>query len=111
MIPTLTIADWYAPRDRYEADWNIVKRGWEAHVLGTAPHYFPDAATAVKTLRGPEDRPVSDQNIDPFVIVDADNKPVGTVEDGDAVVLFNFRADRMVQVGQINPLPQLSIGS
>lgn len=34
-----------------EADWNIVKKGWEAHVLGEAPHYFKDALTAVKTLR------------------------------------------------------------
>ena len=22
--------------DRYGADWNIVKRGWDAHVLGEA---------------------------------------------------------------------------
>ena len=37
--------------DRYESDWNIVKRGYEAHVLGAAPHFFPDAVTAVKTLK------------------------------------------------------------
>lgn len=91
--------------DRYEADWNIVKRGWHAHVLGKAPHTFTDAATAVKTLRGPEDKPVSDQNIDAFVIVDAAEKPVGPVEDGDAVVLFNFRADRMVQMSKAFEYP------
>ena len=34
-----------------QADWNIVKRGWDAHVLGKAPHTFTDAVTAVKTLR------------------------------------------------------------
>lgn len=34
-----------------QADWNIVKRGWHAHVLGKAPHTFTDAVTAVKTLR------------------------------------------------------------
>jgi hypothetical protein len=39
----------FLPAD--EADWNIVKKGWEAHVLGEAPHYFKDATTAVKTLR------------------------------------------------------------
>ena len=37
--------------DRYEADWGMVKRGWDAHVLGKAPHTFTDALTAVKTLR------------------------------------------------------------
>ena len=34
-----------------QSDWNIVQRGWEAHVLGKAPHQFTDALTAVKTLR------------------------------------------------------------
>jgi len=86
--------------DRYEADWNIVKRGWDAHVLGKAPHTFTDTLTAVKTLRGPEDKPVSDQNLPPFVIVDEAGAPVGTVQDNDAVVLFNFRADRMVEMSK-----------
>ncbi|GAB4815974.1 hypothetical protein N2152v2_003020 [Parachlorella kessleri] len=87
--------------DRYEADWNIVKKGWEAHVLGEAPHKFKDALTAVKTLRKEgSEKPVSDQWLDPFVIVGEDDKPVGTVEDGDAVVLFNFRADRMVEISK-----------
>ena len=35
--------------DRYDADWSIVKRGWDAHVLGQA-ELFPDASTAVKTF-------------------------------------------------------------
>ena len=34
-----------------QADWNIVKKGWYAHVLGEAPHTFSSAAEAVKTLR------------------------------------------------------------
>lgn len=29
----------------------MVKRGWDAHVLGVAPHNFKDAKTAVVTLR------------------------------------------------------------
>ena len=32
-------------------------------------------------------KPVSDQWLPPFVIVDDDKKPVGTIEDGDAVVI------------------------
>ncbi len=42
---------WCAVARAVQADWNIVKRGWEAHVLGKAPHKFTDALTAVKTLR------------------------------------------------------------
>jgi 2,3-bisphosphoglycerate-independent phosphoglycerate mutase len=34
---------------------------------------------------------VQDQWLPPFVITDEAGAPVGTVEDGDAVVLFNFR--------------------
>ncbi|KAL6771667.1 GPM1B [Auxenochlorella protothecoides x Auxenochlorella symbiontica] len=87
--------------DRYEADWEIVRRGWAAHVLGEAPHTFPDAVTAITTLRaeGSAD-PVSDQWLDPFVIVGADGEAVGPVRDGDAVAVFNFRADRVCQISK-----------
>ncbi len=40
-----------SPFSALQADWNIVKRGWEAHVLGKAPNTFKDAVTAIKTLR------------------------------------------------------------
>jgi len=86
--------------DRYEADWNIVKRGWDAHVLGEAPNKFTDAATAIKTLRGEGDKPISDQWLPAFVIVDDAGAPVGTIEDGDAVVVFNFRADRVIEISK-----------
>ena len=87
--------------DRYEADWSIVERGWRAHVLGEAPHTFTDAATAIDTLRkGDGTTAVTDQWLPPFVIVDGDGKPVGTIEDGDAVVVFNFRADRCVEISK-----------
>jgi len=90
----------YVTMDRYEADWQIVKRGWDAHVLGKAPNYFKTALEAVKQLKGDGPKPKSDQWLDPFVIVDEAGSPVGTVEDEDAVVLFNFRADRMVQISK-----------
>jgi 2,3-bisphosphoglycerate-independent phosphoglycerate mutase len=46
------------------------------------------------------DKPVSDQWLDPFVIVDAEGAPVGAIHDGDAVVLFNFRADRVIEISK-----------
>lgn len=42
----------------------------------------------------------SDQYLPPFVIVDESGKPVGPIVDGDAVVTFNFRADRMVMLAK-----------
>lgn len=79
-------------------DWNVVKRGWDAQVLGEAPHKFKNALEAVKKLRS--EPKANDQYLPPFVIVDDNGKAVGPVVDGDAVVTFNFRADRMVMLAK-----------
>ncbi|KAK9828001.1 hypothetical protein WJX81_007562 [Elliptochloris bilobata] len=89
--------------DRYESDWKIVERGWDAHVLGEAPSRFTDPVEAVEKLREPKalgGKPASDQWLEPFVIVGKDDKPVGPIEDGDAVVIFNFRADRVLELSR-----------
>ncbi|KAH6780969.1 Phosphoglycerate mutase [Perilla frutescens var. hirtella] len=88
----------YVTMDRYENDWDVVKRGWDAQVLGEAPHKFTSAIEAVKKLR--EAPGANDQFLPPFVIVDDNGKAVGPIVDGDAVVTFNFRADRMVMLAK-----------
>ncbi|MDY6973452.1 MAG: 2,3-bisphosphoglycerate-independent phosphoglycerate mutase, partial [Thermodesulfobacteriota bacterium] len=84
--------------DRYNADWNIVKRGWEAHVLGKG-RPFSSAEQAVKTFYA-EDSGITDQYMDAFVIVDSDGSPVGPIVDGDAVICFNFRGDRAIELSR-----------
>lgn len=79
-------------------DWDVVKRGWDAQVLGEAPHKFKTALEAVKKLR--ESPGANDQFLPPFVTVDDNGKAVGPIVDGDAVVTFNFRADRMVMLAK-----------
>lgn len=81
--------------DRYEADWSVVERGWHAHVLGQA-RPFPSAATAVHTMYE-EDPSATDQYLDSFVITE-DGKAVGTIQNGDAVIFFNFRGDRAIEI-------------
>ncbi|KAJ6739774.1 protein 23-BISPHOSPHOGLYCERATE-INDEPENDENT PHOSPHOGLYCERATE MUTASE [Salix koriyanagi] len=88
----------YVTMDRYENDWDVVKRGWDAQVLGEAPYKFRNAVEAVKKLR--EEPKANDQYLPPFVIVDESGNPVGPIKDGDAVVTFNFRADRMVMLAK-----------
>ncbi len=83
--------------DRYEADWNIVKRGWEAHVLGTA-RPFASALEALETFRK-EKEGITDQYLPSFTIVDGKG-PVGTIEDGDSVVFYNFRGDRAIEISK-----------
>ncbi|KAK3021205.1 LOW QUALITY PROTEIN: hypothetical protein RJ639_046624, partial [Escallonia herrerae] len=88
----------YVTMDRYKNDWGVVKRGWDAQVLGESQHKFKSAIEAIKKLR--EEPNANDQFLPPFVIVDENGKAVGPIVDGDAVVTFNFRADRMVMIAK-----------
>ena len=83
--------------DRYGADWPMVERGYNAHTHGQG-RQFSSAKEAVETMYSESD--TGDQNLGEFVVVDADSKPVGTMSDGDAVVLFNFRGDRAIEISQ-----------
>ena len=81
--------------DRYGADWDMVKRGWETHVHGNG-EFFKSATEAVTALR--ERTGAIDQDLPAFVISDDGKNPVGAMKDGDSVVLFNFRGDRALEL-------------
>ena len=83
--------------DRYEADWGMVERGWRAHGLGDAPHKFKCPKEALTELKKDG---ATDQYVAPFVIVGDDGEAVGTIQDDDAVVICNFRADRVVEISK-----------
>jgi len=82
--------------DRYEANWKMVEEGWKTHVLGLG-RQFCCAAKAVQTYR--DELKVIDQDLPAFVIAE-NGKPVGTVEDGDSVIFFNFRGDRSIEISR-----------
>ncbi len=84
--------------DRYEAEWNMVKIGWQTHVHGDG-RKFRNAKEAIETYRS-ENTKVIDQDIPAFVIADSDDKPVGKIIDGDAVIFFNFRGDRAIEISK-----------
>ncbi len=84
--------------DRYEADWAMVERGWKAHVLGEA-RGFPSAREAIEVLRA-EEPGLSDQWLPAFTIVESDGSPVGPIRDHAALVFFNFRGDRAIEICQ-----------
>ena len=84
--------------DRYEASWQMVEKGWHTHVLGDA-RGFTSAEEAILTYR--EENPdIIDQDLDSFVVVDDNNKPVGEILDNDSVILFNFRGDRAIELSK-----------
>ncbi len=79
--------------DRYEADWKMVERGWHAHVLADAR---PFASTTEAVLAFRDEQPgVNDQDLPPFVVA-----PATPIVDGDAVIMFNFRGDRAIEISR-----------
>ena len=90
--------------DRYESDWSIVKKGWDALVYGKADHYFTNATQAITEMRAKEPS-LQDQYFPSFVIVEQNfdhqldsSQPVGLVKDGDSFIYYDFRADRALEI-------------
>jgi 2,3-bisphosphoglycerate-independent phosphoglycerate mutase len=92
--------------DRYNADWTIVERGWKAHVLGEG-RQFSSACQAIQSYYD-EDPAMTDQYMESFVVVDEDGLPSGIMADGDAVLLFNFRGDRAIEISRAFDEPELA---
>ncbi len=91
----------YLTMDRYGANWEQVRRGWECHVLGRG-RQFSSARSAIESYRA-EQPSIIDQDIREFVIVQGEPgspaaRPVGPIVDGDSVVYFNFRGDRALEI-------------
>ncbi len=82
--------------DRYEANWGMVEAGWKTHVLGEG-RQFAMAEDAINTYRA--ETKVIDQDLPPFVIA-KDGEPVGTINDGDSVIFYNFRGDRSIEISK-----------
>ena len=81
--------------DRYQANWGMVKAGWDIHVHGEG-RAFGSAREAIETYRN-EQPGVIDQDLPGFVVAE-NGKPVGAMQDGDSVILFNFRGDRALEL-------------
>jgi 2,3-bisphosphoglycerate-independent phosphoglycerate mutase len=81
--------------DRYQADWAMVERGYNAHVQGAGAQ-FPTAKAAIESGRA-NNPGIIDQDLPPFVIAE-DGEPIGRIKDGDSLIFFNFRGDRAIEI-------------
>ena len=81
--------------DRYGANWDMVRKGWETHVQGKG-ELFGSAVEAIETLR--QRTGAIDQDLGAFVISKDGKTPAGPMKDNDSVVLFNFRGDRALEI-------------
>lgn len=89
-----SISGRYYAMDR-DKRWERVEKAYRAIVDGTAL----TAATPTAGVLASYKQGIHDEFVVPFVIEEL-GKPVATVEDGDAVVFFNFRPDRAIQLSR-----------
>ena len=78
-------------------DWSKVKQGWDAIVHGQSDFRFHSMTAAINHFRAVKPDLV-DQDMPGFVLVDEQEQPLGRVEDGDALVMVNFRGDRAIEI-------------
>lgn len=91
-----TVQGRYYAMDR-DKRWDRTEKSYRAMVYGEGPAYT-DPIAAVKESY---EKSVMDEFVMPTVIVGEDGKPVGLVESQDAVVFYNFRPDRAIQLSNV----------
>jgi len=90
----------YFAMDR-DRRWARTERAYKAIVLGEGQK----AVSAKQALEQAYSKNITDEFIEPTVIVNADATPISTIDDNDAVVFFNFRIDRPRQLVMALCLP------
>jgi len=78
-------------------NWDRIAKAYYAIVRGEAEYTYSDPLVGISEFY---EKNIFDEEIEPFVIVDRKNQPIGKVEDGDVIIFFNFRADRARQLAQ-----------
>lgn len=91
-----TVQGRYYAMDR-DKRWERVEKSYRAMVYADGPQYTDPMQAVIDSY----EKSVFDEFVMPTVIVDSQGKPVGLVESGDAVVFFNFRPDRAIQLSQV----------
>ena len=88
-----TICGRYYTMDR-DKRWERIKQGYDQLVYGKGK-YCKDPITAIQDSY---DAGETDEFIKPVIIVDDANKPLTTINEGDVVICYNYRTDRLRQI-------------
>ena len=88
-----TLVGRYYTMDR-DKRWERVKEGYDLMVNGKGEH----STDILKTMQGSYDAGVTDEFIKPIVMVNDQDQPIGDIKEGDVVICFNFRTDRLRQI-------------
>ena len=89
---------WAMDRDKR---WERTEKAYDTIMLGAGDRTRdPLAAIEASYLRG-----VTDEFLEPLVIIGSDDQPIGSIGDDDVVIFFNYRADRARQLTQALAFP------
>ncbi|MBU6146013.1 MAG: 2,3-bisphosphoglycerate-independent phosphoglycerate mutase [Paenibacillaceae bacterium] len=91
-----TVQGRYYAMDR-DNRWERTEKSYRAIVYGEGP----TATDAVEAIRASYAHSVYDEFVMPTVIVDEHGNPTGLVKSEDAIVFFNFRPDRAIQLSHV----------
>ena len=83
----------YYTMDR-DKRWDRIKEGYDLLVNGIGEK----AQDPIQAITNSYNNKVTDEFIKPIVMVDNDGNPIAKIEDGDSVICFNFRTDRLRQI-------------
>ena len=81
--------------------WERVQLWYDAVVRGVAPL----ATDPIAAIRTAYDLGETDEFIKPIVVVGPDGRPLAPIRDGDAVICWNYRSDRMRQIVRALTVP------
>lgn len=88
-----TLSGRYYSMDR-DKRWERVEKAYRAMVYGEGPSYRDPLACIDDSYANG----IYDEFVLPSVIVREDGTPVATIQDNDAVIFYNFRPDRAIQI-------------
>jgi 2,3-bisphosphoglycerate-independent phosphoglycerate mutase len=88
-----TIIGRYYTMDR-DKRWERVQRGYDLMTVGVGAQ----SKEPLETVRRFYEQNVTDEFMEPIAVLDSSGAHRGKIEDGDALLFFNFRSDRMRQI-------------
>lgn len=86
----------YYAMDR-DKRWERVKKAYDLLVNGIGTH----STNAIDSIHNDYNKDITDEFIDPIVMVNENDQPVATIKEGDVVIFFNFRTDRGRQLTEV----------
>ena len=93
----------YYAMDR-DKRWERTRRAYELLTKAIGER----ATDPVAAVNQSYDHGITDEFLEPVVLVRSDGGPVATIDDGDSVIFFNFRPDRARQLTRALALPEFN---